>query len=333
MVRRRKKMKKNCLNKRKKGGKKMLRKKRMFVVLVMGVCLGLGTKGLAVTRQNMVKTEPEKMEIEEASLNRNRVHLSVHGYQVDPLKKKNEGSDYYVFLLKVYLEPSSQSLGKKGYLLTNWGNSDDDLPPTVRITAEVREGEIDTDENIPQPGRYVNSEKKETFVFRQGVNLAKSAAKVEWTQDSPPWISEIRRLSREEVIWEASIDTNGIISNPEAERPQSWGFSFLAKVKEGVSPEVRVDLEAGFWRDRQWPWPNEIEVVKLTTDWLKLVGSYPVKVKVLGLPKSLSSPLYLDKRFVGSLSEDSTYQDLFIQGSSHLLKVDSYVPSETGKEG
>jgi len=311
----------------------MLRKKRMFVALFMGVCLGLGTKGLAVTRENMVKTEPEKMETEEASLNQNRVHLSVYGYQVDPLKKEDRDSDYYVFLLEVYLEPSSQSLGKKGYLLTNWGNSDDDLPPTVRITAEVREGEIDTDENIPQPGRYVSSEKKETFFFRQEVNLPEGVAKVEWTQDSPPWISEIRRLSKEKVIWEASVDTDGIISNPEAERPQSWGFSFLVKTEGGVSPEVRVDLEGGFWRDRQWPWPNEIEVVKLTTDWLKLVGSYPVKVKLLGLPKSLSSPLYLDKRFVGSLSEDSSYQDLFIQGSSHLLKVDSYLPDETGKEG
>jgi len=325
--------KKSYLNKREKGDKKMLRNKRMFVVLVMGVCLGLGTKGLAVTRENMVKTEPEKMETEEISLNQNRVHLSVYGYQVDPLKQEDRGSDYYVFLLEVYLEPSSQSLGKKGYILTNWGNQDDDLPPTLMIIAEVREGEIDTDENLPQPGRYVSSEEKETFVFRQEVNLAKSSAKVEWTQDCPPWISEIKRLTKEKVIWEASVDTNGIISNPEAERPQSWGFSFLVKTEEGVSPKVRVDLEAGFWRDRQWPWPNEIEVVKLTTDWLKLVGSYPVKVKVLGLPKSLSSPLYLDKRFVGSLSEDSSYQDLFIQGSSHLLKVNSYVPSETGKEG
>jgi len=312
----------------------MLRKKRMLVmVLAMGVYLGLSMKVSAITTVNVVKTEPKRMETEEISLNENRVHLSVYGYQVDPLKKENEGSDYYVFLLKVYLEPSWQSLGKKGYILTNWGNQDDDLPPTVRIIAEVREGEIDIDENIPQPGRYVSSEKKETFVFRQEVNLAKSAAKVEWTQDSPPWISEIKKLSREEVIWEASVYTNGIISNPEAEKPQSWSFSFLVKTEEGVSPEVRVDLEGGFWRDRQWPWPNEIEVVKLTTGWLKLLGSYPVKVKVLGLPKSLSSPLYLDKRFVGSLSESSTYQDLFIQGSSHLLKVDSYVPSETGMEG
>ncbi len=312
----------------------MLRKKRMLVtVLAIGVCLGLSIKASAITTVNVVKTEPKRMEIEEISLNQNRVQLSVYGYQVDPLKKEDRGSDYYVFLLKVYLEPSWQSLGKKGYLLTNWGNQDDDLPPTVRITVEVRDGEIDTDENLPQPGRYVSSEKKETFAFTQEVNLPEGVAKVEWTQDSPPWVSEIKKLSREEVIWEASIDTNGIISNPEAEKPQSWSFSFLVETEGGVSPEVRVDLEGGFWRDRQWPWPNEIEVVKLTTDWLKLLGSYPVKVKVLGLPKSLSSPLYLDKKIVGSLSEDSSYQDLFIQGSSHLLKVDSYVPSATGKEG
>jgi len=311
----------------------MLRKKRMFVMLAIGLCLGLSMKASAITRENVVKTEPEKTETEEISRNNNRIRLTVYGYQADPLKKEDRGSDYYVFLLKVYLEPSSQSPGKKGYLLTNWGNSDDDLPPTVRITGEVRKGEIDTDENIPQPGRYVSSEKKETFVFRQEVNLAEGVAKVEWTQDSPPWISEIRRLSKEKVIWEASVDTNGTFSNPEAEKVQSWSFSFLVKTKEGVSPEVKVDLEAGFWRDRQWPRSNEIEVVKLTTDWLKLVGSYPLKVKLLGLPKSLSSPLYLDKRLVGSLSEDSSYQDLFIQGSSHLLKVDSYVPDETGKEG
>ena len=312
----------------------MSRKKRMLVtVLIIGVCLGLSMKASAITTVNVVKTEPKRIETEEISGNQNRVHLSVYGYQVDPLKKEDRGSDYYVFLLKVYLEPSWQSLGKKGYLLTNWGNQDDDLPPTLRIIAETRDGEIDTDENIPQPGRYVSSEKKETFVFGQEVNLEKSSARVEWTQDSPPWISEIKKLSKEEVIWEASIDTNGIISNPEAEKPQSWSFSFLVKTEEGVSPEVIVDLEGGFWRDRQWPWPNEIEVVKLTTDWITLVGSYPVRVKVLGLPKSLSSPLYLDNGFVGSLSEDSTYQDLFTQGTSHLLKVDSYVPSETGKEG
>ena len=312
----------------------MLRKKGMLViVLAIGVCLGLNMKVSAITTMNVVKTEPKRMEIEEISLNHNRVQLSVYGYQVDPLKKEDGGSDYYVFLLKVHLEPSWQSLGKKGYLLTNWGNQDDDLPPTVRITVEVREGEIDTDENLPQPGRYVSSEKKETFAFTQEVNLPEGVAKVEWTQDSPPWVSEIKKLSREEVIWEASIDTNGTFSNPEAEKVQSWSFSFLVKTEEGESPEVRVDLEGGFWRDRQWPWPNEIEVVKLTTDWLKLLGSYPVRVKVLGLPKSLSSPLYLDERFVGSLSEDSSYQDLFTQGSSHLLKVDSYVPSETGREG
>lgn len=311
----------------------MLRKKRMFVMLVIGVCLGLSMKTSAITTVNVVKTEPKRMEIEEVSGNQNRVHLSVYGYQADPFQEEDEGSDYHVFLLEVYLDPSWQSLGKKGYILTNWGNSDDDLPPTVIITAEVREGEIDTDENLPQPGRYVSSEKKEAFVFRQEVNLAKSAAKVEWTQDSPPWISEIKKLSREEIIWEASIDTNGTFSNPEAEKVQSWSFSFLVKTEEGVSPEVRVDLEGGFWRDRQWPWPNEIEVVRLSTGWLELVGSYPVKVKLLGLPKSLSSPLYLDKRFVGSLSGSSSYQDLFIQGSSHLFKVDSYLPNETGMEG
>ncbi len=311
----------------------MLGKKKMFVTLAIGVCLGLSMKASAITTVNVVKTEPKKMEIEEVSGNQNRVHLAVYGYQVNPFQEEDEGSDYHVFLLEVYLEPSWQSLGKKGYILTNWGNEDDDLPPTLRITAEVRDGEIDADENLPQPGRYVSSEKKETFVFRQEVNLTKTSARVEWTQESPPWISEIKKLSREEVIWEASIDTNGTFSNPEAEKVQSWNFSFLVKTEEGVSPEVRVSLEGGFWRDRQWPWPNEIEVVKLTTDWLKLVGSYPVKVKLLGLPKSLSSPLYLDKRFVGSLSEDSSYQDLFTQGSSHLFKVNSYVPSETGKEG
>ncbi len=312
----------------------MLGKKKMFVMaLAIGICLGLNMKASATTTVNVVKTEPKRMEIEEVSGNQNRVHLTVYGYQVNPFQEEDEGFDYHVFLLEVYLEPSWQSLGKKGYILTNWGNSDDDLPPTVRIIAEVREGEIDTDENLPQPGRYVSSEKKETFVFRQEVNLAKGSAKVEWTQDYPPWISEIKKLSREEIIWEASIDTNGTFSNPEAEKVQSWSFSFLVKTEEGVSPVVRVVLEGGFWRDRQWPWPNEIEVVKLSTDWLKLLGSYPVKVKVLGLPKSLSSSLYLDKRFVGSLSEDSSYQNLFIQGSSHLFKVDSYVPSETGMEG
>lgn len=311
----------------------MRKRKRMFVVLVMGVCLGLGTKGLAVTRENMVKTEPEKMETEEISRNQNRLHLLVYAYQVDPLKKEDRGSDHYIFLFKVYLEPSSQSLGKKGYILTNWGNEDDDLPPTLRITAEVREGEINTDESMPQPGRYVRSNEKKTLLFTQKISLPEEVAKIEWTQNAPPWISEIRRLTKEKVVWEASVDTNGVINNPEAEKPQSWGFSFLVKTEEGVSPEVRLDLEAGFWRDRQWPWPNEVEVLKLTTDWLKLRGNYPVKARVLGLPGSLSSPLYLDKRFVWSLSEGSGYQNLFTQGSSHLLKVDSYVPNETGKEG
>ena len=195
--------KKSYLNKRKKGGKRMSTKKKMLeMVLIIGVCLGLSMKASAITRENVVKTEPEKTETEEMSGNQNRVHLLVYRYQVDPLKKEDRGSDHYIFLFKVYLEPSSQSLGKKGYILTNWGNEDDDLPPTLRITAEVREGEIDTDENPPEPGRYVSSESIETFVFRQEVNLAESTAKVEWTQDSPPWVSEIKKLSGEEVIWE-----------------------------------------------------------------------------------------------------------------------------------
>lgn len=313
----------------------MRKRKRMFVVLVMGVCLGLGTKGLAVTRENVLETEPAKMETEELSRNKNRAKLTLYGYQADPLKEEDMNFDYYIFRLKVDLEPNSfyRRLGGRGWLLTNWGNEDDELPPTVRILAEVKQGEIDLDESLPQPGRYLESKEKETFTFSQKVNLQGGSARVEWTQENPPWICEVKRLTSEKVLWEASVDTDGIIDNPEAEKLQTWGFSFLVRTKEGAGPEVRVSLEAGYWFDWQWPRSNEIEVVKLATDWLKFRGRYPVKLRVLGLAGSFSTRLYLGKRLTGSLSEDSSYESHFLHGSSHLFAVDRYVPDEAGREG
>ena len=313
----------------------MRKRKRMFVVLVMGVCLGLGTKGLAVTRENVLETEPAKMETEELSRNKNKAKLTLYGYQVDPLKEEDMNFDYYIFRLKVDLEPNSfyRRLGGRGWLLTNWGNEDDELPPTVRIVARVRQGEIDLDESLPQPGRYLESKEKETFMFSQKVNLQKSSARVEWTQENPPWTCEVKRLTSEKVLWEASVDTDGIIDNPEAEKPQMWGFGFVVKTKEGVDPEVKVSLEAGFWFDWQWPRSYEIEIVKLTTDWFRFRGRYPVRLRIVGVPEAFSSRLYLDKRFTGSLSVNITYQSRFLHGSSHVFEVDRYVPDEAGREG
>jgi len=140
-------------------------------------------------------------------------------------------------------------------------------------------------------------------------------------------------LSANKVVWEASVDTDGIIKNPEAEKPQTWGFSFLVRTREGVNPEVKINLEAGYWVDRQWPRGNEIEVIELSTEWCKFQGMYPVKLRVLGLPKNFSSGVYLDKKLTGCLSEDALYKTSFLEGTSHLLEVDEYVPHQTGTEG
>ena len=314
----------------------MFKQKRMIMVVSMvGIALAVKMETGAVTRENVLQTEPAKVEREEVSRNKNKVKLSVYGYQADPLKEEDRDFDYYIFHLKVDLEPNSfyRRLGGRGWLVTNWGNEDDKLPPTVRIVARVRQGEIDLDESPPQPGKYTESKEKETFTFRQRVNLPESTARVEWIQDCPPWVCEVTRLTSEKVVWEASVDTDGIIDNPEAEKPQTWGFSFLVRTREGASPEVRVSLEIGYWFDWQWPRSNEIEVVKLATDWLKFRGRYPVKLRVLGLTGSFSTRLYLDKRLTGSLSEDSSYQRSFPHGSSHVFEVDRYVPDQAGREG
>ncbi len=307
----------------------------MLMALVVGIALVVEIKAQAFTSENMVKTEPAKVETEELRRNKNRAKLTLYGYQVDPLKEEDMNFDYYIFRLKVDLEPNSfyRRIGGRGWLLTNWGNEDDKLPPTVRIVARVRQGEIDLDESPPQPGRYTESKEKGTFVFSQKVNLEEDTARVEWTQDCPPWISEIKRLSSEKVVWEASIDTDGIIDNPEAEKPQTWSFSSVVRTKEGVDPEVKVSLEAGFWFDWQWPRSNEIELVKLTTDWLRFEGRYPVGVIVLGLPQTFSTSLYLDKRLTGSLSVNDSYETHFLHRSSHLFEVDRFVPDEAGREG
>ncbi len=321
---------------KKKGGTKMFKEKiTMLMALIVGITLAVRIEAQAVSVQNVVKTEPAKVETEEMSRNKNEVKLSLYGYQVDPLKEEEGEFDYYIFRLKVNLEPNSfyRRIGGRGWLLTNWGNEDDELPSTVRVLAEVRQGEIDSDESAPQPGRYLESKEKQTFIFSQNVNLRETMARVEWTQENPPWISEQKRLTSEKVLWKASIDTDGIIDNPEAEKSQTWGFSFVVRTKEGASPEVRVSLEAGYWFDWQWPRSNEIEVVKLATDWLKFRGRYPIKLRILGLAGSFSTRLYLDKRLTGSLSEDSSYQTSFPHGSSHLFEVDRFVPDEAGREG
>ena len=84
---------------------------------------------LAITTENTVKTEPEKLGAKEVSKNNNLVNLIVYGYQVNPLKEDDTSSNYYIFFLKVYLAPNSSRLRKREWLLTNWGNEDDDLPP------------------------------------------------------------------------------------------------------------------------------------------------------------------------------------------------------------